>query len=101
MTIKQPFAPHYGSNQALAAGSPATAASISHQAKQMRVVNTGANIGFFRTYDTSAGTAPQASAADYPVPSGTGAIVSKIGHNAISVFSPAGTTLQVMTGEGF
>lgn len=100
MTIKQPFAPHYGSNQSLAAGSPATAVSISHQAKQMRVVNTGANIGFFRTYDSTGG-APAATAADYPVPPGAGAIVSKIGHNAISVFSPAGTTLQVMTGEGF
>ena len=101
MTIKQPFAPHYGTNQALAASSPATAATISHQAKQLRVVNTGANIGYFRTYDTNAGAAPLASAADYPLPPNAGAIVSKIGHNAISVFSPAGTTLQVMAGEGF
>ena len=100
MTIKQPFAPHYGTNQAVAAGSAATSSSISHQAKQLRVVNTGANIGFFRTYDSAGGVQP-ATAADYPLPPNAGAIVSKIGHNAISVLSPLGTTLHVMPGEGF
>lgn len=97
--IKQPFFPHYGSNQILAAGAVSTSASISHQAKQLRVVNTGANIGHFRTYDSSGGT-QAATTADYPLPAGSGTIVSKQGHNAISVISAAGTTLQVMSGEG-
>ena len=97
--IKQPFFPHYGSNQILAAGAASASSVISHQAKQLRVVNTGANIGYFRTYDSSGG-AQAATTADYPVPPGTGAIVSKQGHNAISVISAAGTTLQVMVGEG-
>lgn len=97
--IKQPFFPHYGSNQILAAGAASASSSISHQAKQLRVVNTGANIGYFRTYDNSGG--PQtATTADYPVPAGSGTIVSKQGHNAIAVISAAGTTLQVMSGEG-
>jgi hypothetical protein len=101
MTIKQPFAPHYGSNQVLAAGATATAASISHQAKQMRVVNTGANKAYFRTYDSGNTPVPVASVADYCVPPGLAATVSKIGHNAISIISATGTTLEVMTGEGF
>lgn len=99
--IKQPFFPHYGSNQILAAGAASSSTSISHQAKQLRVVNTGANIAYFRTYDSSNGAPVQpATTADYPVPAGSGAIVSKQGHNAISVISAAGTTLQVMAGEG-
>jgi len=97
--IKQPFFPHYGSNQALAAAAASSSASISHQAKQLRVLNTGANIAYFRTYDNSGGV-QAATVADYPVPAGMGAIVSKQGHNAISVISTAGTTLQVMSGEG-
>ena len=97
--INQPFFPHYGSNQILAAGVASGSSSISHQAKQLRVVNTGANIGYFRTYNSADG--PQAATtADYPVPAGMGAIVSKQGHNAIAIISAAGTTLQVMAGEG-
>jgi len=101
MTIKQPFAPHYGSNQVLAAAAAASAVAISHQAKQMRVVNTGANKAYFRTYDSGSAPIPAASTADYCVPPGLAATVSKIGHNAISVISAGGTTLEVMTGEGF
>lgn len=98
--IHQPFFPHYGSNQVLAAGAASASSVISHQAKQLRVANTGANIGYFRTYDSSGG-AQSATTADYPVAPGAVATVSKQGHNAVAVISALGTTLQVMAGEGY
>ena len=55
MTIKQPFFPHYGANQVLAAAAASASVPISHQAKQLRVVNTGAAIAHFRTYNSTSG----------------------------------------------
>lgn len=98
--IAQPFFPHYGTNQVLTAGAASAAFSIDKQDKQVRVANTGANKAYFRTYDSAAGT-PAASAADYCVPAGAVATVSKQCHNTIAVISASGTTLEVITGEGF
>jgi hypothetical protein len=101
MTIKQPFMPHYGANQVLTAGATAAPFSVPIGGKQLRVVNTGTNKAYFRTYSSMTSPAPVASAADYPVPAGLGCVVSRIGHDMISVFSASGTTLEVMPGEGF
>jgi hypothetical protein len=101
MTTKQPFFPHYGANQVLTAGSTAAPFPLQSGGKQLRVVNTGASKGYFRTYNSQNTPAPQASAADYCVPAGTGCVVTRIGHDTISVFSAGGTTLEVMPGEGF
>ncbi len=98
--IHQPFFPHYGSNQVLAAGAASTSSAISHQAKQVRVTNTGANKAYFRTYDSTGG-AQAASVADYCIAAGAVATVSKQGHNAIAVISAGGTTLEVISGEGY
>ena len=98
--IAQPFFPHYGTNQVLTAGAASAPYSLDKQDKQVRVTNTGANKAYFRTYDSGAGT-PAASSADYCVPAGGVATVSKQGHNAIAVISATGTTLEVITGEGF
>lgn len=101
MTVKQPFMPHYGANQVLTAGATPTSVSVPIGGKQLRVVNTGASKGYFRTYNSMAAPGTTASAADYPVPAGLGCIVTRIGHDMISVFSSGGTTLEVMPGEGF
>ncbi|MES3022745.1 MAG: hypothetical protein V4857_14290 [Pseudomonadota bacterium] len=102
MTFKQPFMPKYGSNQVLTAGAAALIASIDAENKQLRVVNTGAGKGYFRTYDSTALPAPVATVADCPVPAGMATTVTKpSNHDRLSYISAAGTTLEVMTGEGF
>lgn len=101
MTVKQPFFPHYGTNQVLAAAAAAAPAALPHGGKQLRVVNTGAAKAYFRTYNSLTTPAPVASIADYCIPAGLGCVVSKIGHDMISVISATGTTLEVMVGEGF
>jgi hypothetical protein len=101
VTFKQPFSPHFGTNQVVAPAAASAAASISRDDKQVRVVNTGANIGYFRTYDSTAG-AQSATTADCPVPAGLSTTITKgTNHDAIAYISAAGTTFQVMTGEGF
>lgn len=101
MTVKQPFMPHYGTNQVLTAVATVTSVNLPLGGKQLRVVNTGANKGYFRTYSSTGTPGAAASTADYPVPAGLGCVVSRIGHDMISVISATGTTLEVMPGEGF
>lgn len=101
MTIKQPFFPQYGSNQVLAAAAASASAAINQDCKQLRVVNTGPNKGYFRTYNSNNG-AQSATVADCPVPTGMATTVTKdMTHNAIAFISAGGTTFEVMTGEGF
>ncbi|MES2346313.1 MAG: hypothetical protein V4641_01960 [Pseudomonadota bacterium] len=101
MTIKQPFYPQYGSNQVVAPAAASATISINPDAKQVRVVNTGAAIGYFRTF-ALAGGAQSATTADCPVPAGTSIVVTTGPlHDRLSYISATGTTFQVMTGEGF
>ncbi len=100
MTIKQPLFPQYGSTQVLTSAASSASAAIHFSSKQLRVVNTGAAKAYFRTYNSNDG-AQSATTADYCLPPNTGAVVSKMGHNAIAHISATGTTLEVMTGEGF
>lgn len=99
--IIQPFFPQYGSNQVLTAGAASATANITKASKQVRVVNTGANKGYFRVYDSSNG-AQAATTADCPVAAGAAVTVTKGGNqDTIAYISANGTTLEVMTGEGF
>lgn len=101
MTIKQPFCPQYGSNQVLAAAAATASSAITADCKQVRIVNTGANKAYFRIYNSNDG-AQNATVADCPIPAGMATTVTKdMAHNAIAVISAAGTSLEVMTGEGF
>lgn len=93
--------PKYGSNQVLTAGAAALIAAIDKDNKQVQIVNTGSNKGYVRTYD-STGTVPIATVADCPVASGARVVLTKPGnHDSLSYISASGTTLEVMTGEGF
>jgi hypothetical protein len=71
--------------------------------KQVRIVNSGAAKGYFRTFSialTPGGS--EATVADCPVAAGDSIIVTKqSGHDRLSHISSAGTTFEVMTGEGW
>ena len=55
MSTQQPFMPKYGSGFAVSPGVASANSAIETSNNQVRVTNTGAAIGFFRTY--SSGTA--------------------------------------------
>lgn len=97
MTIRSAFKPHYGSNQVVTPAAASASITISTDDKSVRVCNTGANIGYFRT----SAAATTATTADVPVPAGQTVIIEKPQeHGVLAHISAAGTTFQVMTGEG-
>ena len=98
MSANQPFSPKYGSNQSLTAAAGSQSASIDGNNKQVRIINTGTNVAYVRVGTGSV----TATAADFPVPGGSGSTISKgDGENVLAYVSPTGTTLHVMTGEGY
>lgn len=100
MTIRAPFKPHYGSNQIVTpAAASADASALFKGDKSVRVRNTGANIGYFRI--TASGDTSAATTADMAVASGEVIVVEKDqDHTRMATISAAGTTFQIMTGEG-
>lgn len=101
MTAKQPFNPQYGSNQVLTVAAASASATLSTGSKQARVLNSGANKGYFRIYNSKGG-AQNATIADCPVVSGMATTVTKSqDDDSIAYLSASGTTFEVMTGEGF
>lgn len=100
MTIRSPFKPHYGTNQVITPGAASAAITIGKGDKTIRVRNTGANTGYFRTGLASDGTVTT-SVADVPVASGETIYIEKPqDHDTLAHISAAGTTFQVMSGEG-
>jgi hypothetical protein len=99
---KQPFAPKYGSNQVVSAGAAALIISIDADNKQIQVVNTGSNKGYVQTYSSLTTPAPEATVADCPVAAAGRVVLTKpMDHDRLSYISASGTTLEIMTGEGF
>src|ERR1041385_8980313 len=97
MSAKQPFSPHYGTNQLLTPAAGALVANIDPNDKNVRL----ANPAYIRIY-SSAGTAEVATTADYLVPGGLVTTITKaMGQDRMSYVSALGTTLQCMTGEGW
>ncbi len=103
MSALQPFSPHYGSNQVVTPAAASATITISGSDKNVRVTNTGANKGYFRTFsitDTPAGSA--ATVADCCVAAGMSTVITKPdGHDRLSHISAAGTTFEIITGEGW
>lgn len=96
----RPFNPHFGTNQVVAVAASA-ALPIDKTDDQLQVVNTGAGLGYFRTYSSQTVPAPTATAADCPVAAGQNVLFTKgQEHDRIATFSAATTTFQVMTGCG-
>jgi hypothetical protein len=102
MSAFQPFSPHYGTNQILAAAVGAAVANIDPVDKSVRIVNTGSNPAYVRLYKSDANPAPSASTADFRVQPGSSSTLTKAdGQDRISYISALGTNIEVMTGEGW
>lgn len=99
MTIRAPFQPKRGANQAVTTGAVSASVAIDPVAKSVRIVNFDAtNAVFIRI-----GEGPQAaSAADLPVRANSEIIVQKgDGEGTIAYISAAGTpVIHIQTGEG-
>lgn len=100
--IKQPFFPAYGTNQVVSPGAASAAVAINKDNRQVRIVNTGANIAYVQTFSSLDQAGTVASTIDFPVPAGAMCTISKdIDHDQIAHISAAGTTLNIMTGDGY
>jgi len=100
--IIQPFFPKYNSNQVVSAGAASAVITIEKDNRQVRILNTGANIAYVQTYSSLDNAAHAATVADFPVAPNQSCIISKdTSHDRLAHISAAGTTLQIMTGDGF
>ena len=100
MSATQPFDPAYGTTQNLTATGTSASATIDARktCKQVRILNTGANICYVRI-STGATTA---TTADYPVAAGQCSVITKFQeHDVMAYISAAGTTISVTLGEGW
>lgn len=93
-----PFNPSYGTGQVVSSTSPAAdAAALSAQDQQVCVTNLGSNVAYVRvTGDTAAATT-----ADCPVPPGAQIVLTKGAVTRLSHISAAGTSLHIITGNGW
>lgn len=100
--IIQPFFPKYNSNQIVTPGAASAAITIDGDNRQVRIVNTGANIAYVQTCSSRDNATHVASTADFPIPGGMAATITKdTSHDRLAHISAAGTTLNIMTGDGF
>lgn len=98
--IFAPFSPDFGAGtvQTLAAAGTATL-TVRKDARQVCFTNQGANPVYARIGDSSVANA---SIADYAIPANGQVIVTKSNQaDTIKLLSPAGTTVHVITGEGW
>ena len=99
MTVRAPFQPRRGANQAVTTGAVSASVSLDPVAKSVRIVNIDAtNVAFVRI---GAG-AQTATAADMPVRPNSEIIVQKgDGEDTLAYLAAAGTPiLHIQTGEG-
>lgn len=100
MTVRAPFKPHYGTNQVITPAAASAVVTIGKGDKSIRVCNSGAAIGYFRTGIASEGTVT-ATTADTPVLAGQVLVIEKPqDHDTLAHISATGTTFQVQSGEG-
>lgn len=98
MTAIAPFAPAYTSGQTVTPAAAAASININKAANQVCLTNLGAAVCHVRVSDV----AISATIADFPVPAGQQVVITKAdGQGILSYISATGTTLHVMTGEGF
>lgn len=101
----RPFNPSYGQNQVVTPAAASAAINVRADDTQVRICNSGAAIGYFRTFSSLAAAAVPAlgvaTVADCPVLAGQTLIVTKdMSHDRLAHISATGTTFQVMTGDG-
>jgi NCAIR mutase (PurE)-related protein len=98
--IRQPFHPDYGSGQSATLAAAGTQTfTVRQDARNVAITNQGANPVYVRIGDSGVAAA---TTADYPVPPNAQVVISKSNQfNTVKLLSPAGTTVHVMTGEGW
>ena len=103
MTTIAPFQPVNGSTIIVTPAAGSANSPILLKSQQVRILNTGANIAYIRTYGSlDLATAAVATTADYPIASGQASVISKgVEHDRIAYISAAGTTLQITPGDGW
>jgi hypothetical protein len=99
MSVIQAIAPVFGSNQIVTANSSSQSTPINASAPQVRVVNTGANKAYVRTYSSS-GPAQSATTADFVVLPNMASTFTKSNHDTLAYISASGTTLEIISGDG-
>ena len=100
--IKQPFMPAYGTNQVVAPAAAAATITINKDNRQVRIVNTGANIAYVQTFSNNDQPGTNATTASFPIAAGQASTITKdTDHDRLSHISAAGTTLNIMTGDGY
>ena len=105
MSYTQAFCPAYGTGQTVAPAAGSANAALVSGPRQLRVMNTGASVGYFRTYSSKAAadkaSAGVATANDFAVPPGLAATVTKdLSHDRWAFVSDVGTTFLLIQGEG-
>lgn len=101
---KQPFAPHYGSGQAIAPGAASAAVAVDPHAKNVAVANSGTTWFFVRI---GVGTTPGVGVTavlntDMPIPPGHCVTLTKAdGLDTLAYIGTAGASGFVISGEGF
>lgn len=101
MTVYSPFQPKYGAKQSIAPAAGSAFITIGVGNKTLRVRNTGTtNVMQFRTGKASDGVVT-ATASDMPVYPGEVVYIEKPqDHDTLASISAAGTTADVIPGEG-
>lgn len=110
MSVNTAFAPAFGTGLTLTAVAASANLALTNGATsgpmQIRIINTGAAIGYVRTYSSLA-AADKASAGvalmtnDLPVASGMVTTFSRdLTHDRIAFISTTGTTFAIIQGDG-
>lgn len=94
------YLPRTGSTQTVTPGAASATVTIATPDPNVRLLNTGANICYVRTFSSTQG-AQSATVADHAIAPGQSSTISKDPqHDRLAHISPAGTTLVISTGEG-
>lgn len=93
-----PFCPSYGTGQVVAAAAAAAAVTnLNPGDLSVVITNLGGNVGYVRVVSD----ASNATTADYPIPAGQQISLFKGNGTRVSYISAAGTSLHIMTGNGW
>lgn len=102
---KQPFAPHYGSGQAITPGVASAAVAIDTHAKNVAVANSGTTWFFVRVGVGNPGPGAGVTAVlnqDMPIPPGKCITLTKAdGYDTLAFIGAAAGSGFVISGEGF
>lgn len=108
MTVQSPFQPKRGANKKVTASTTSATTAIGAGQKSLRILNSGAVVGYFRTYDSTdaADAAIACTSGDCPVgPAGAASSTLTIEkperHDSVAYLADSSTTvLHFQVGEG-